>query len=157
MNAKTKISLGVAAIGLLCVAAMCATLQASTAGQPSAASRIEPQQGSDQGVALMRVANPFAGTYCGSLGFSYVGSITISDSGRVSGFFDGGHDFVASLELKGRITAEGVMRLRVVDSFTDGGFSATERYSVTLSVALDESGNLVGTWVTTPFVWSPCQ
>lgn len=139
------------------VGTMCASLQASTAGQPSAAPRIEPQPGSDQGVALVRVANPFAGTYCGSLGFLYWGSITISDSGRVSGFFDAGHHLVASLELKGRITAEGVMRLRVVDFFSDGGFSATERYSVMLTVALDESGNLVGTWVTTPFVWSPCQ
>ena len=132
-------------------------VQGNTAGQPVAAAPTAPRQANVSGVRLMRVANLFAGTYCGSLGFLYAGSITISNSGRVSGFFDAGHHFEASLELKGKITSDGVMHLRVVDSYSDGGFSETERYSFELTVALDESRNLAGTWDGTPFVWAPCQ
>ena len=147
------------------VGAMGASLQASTAEQPSAASPVELQQGSAEGVALVRVAaNPFAGAYCGYLGRLF-GSIAISDRGSVSGSFSyttgGVFWYSENLSFSGRVTAEGVMRLKVVQSITvrdHGVRTSTERYSVTLNVTLDDSGSLVGTsgWGT-PFVLSPCQ
>jgi len=137
-------------------------LQATTIGQPSAALGNEPQKGSNQGVALVRVAttNPFAGTYCGYLDGRNYGSMSISDSGNVSGHFSYWlHNYYESFTLSGRVKAAGVMRLKVVHSITvrdRGGGTWTERYSVTVTVALDDSGNLVGTSGAS-FVLSPCQ
>jgi hypothetical protein len=138
-------------------------LQATTIGQPSAVFGNEPQKGSDQGVALVRAAatNPFAGTYCGYLDSRNYGSMSISDSGGVSGYFSYINPifFSESFKLSGRVTAAGAMRLKVVHSITvrDRGVRTwTERYSVTVNVALDPSGNLVATSGAS-FVLSPCQ
>lgn len=128
------------------VSSMCASLQASTAGQPSALSRIEPQLETDQGVALVRAAtNPFAGRYCGSIGLAS-GSITISDSGHVSGFFSyyGGRSGNETYKWQGSITAEGVMCVKVFYTYSEFGGTEKGHYSLTFTCALDESGNLVG-------------
>ncbi len=137
-------------------------LQAITIGQPSAVLGVGPQNRSHQRVALSRAAttNPFTGTYCGYLDSLNYGSMSISDSGSVSGYFS--HHvgtFSESFKLSGRVTAAGVMRLKVVHTraVSDrGGSSSTKRYSVTVNVVLDESGSLVGTSGAS-FVLSPCQ
>jgi hypothetical protein len=135
-------------------------LQATTIGQPSTALGNEPQKRSDQGVVRVATANPFTGTYCGYLDSRNYGSMSISDSGNVSGHFSYWiHNYYESFKLSGRVSAAGVMRLKVVHSITvrdRGGGTWTERYSVTVTVALDESGNLVGTSGAS-FVLSPCQ
>ena len=138
-------------------------LQATTIGQPSAVSANEPHQRSSQGVALVRTAatNAFAGTYCGYLDSRNYGSMSIFDSGGVSGYFSYINPifFSETFKVSGRVTAAGVMRLKVVHTITvndRGGGTSTERYSVTVTVTLDESGNLVATSGAS-FVLSPCQ
>jgi hypothetical protein len=122
--------------------AICASDQRTAAGQPLA------------------TTNPFAGTYCGYLDSRNYGSLTISDSGGVSGYFSYFFlNFYESFKMSGRVTAAGVMRVKVVHTITvrdRGGSTSTERYSVTVTVALDESGNLVATSGAS-FVLSPCQ
>ena len=124
------------------VVAICASVQRTMAAKPSAS------------------PNPFAGTYCGYWISPNSGSMTISDSGSVSGFFSFFlPDFNESYSLSGRVTATGVMRLKVVHTITvrDRGVrTSTERYSVTVNVELDESGNLIATSGAS-FVLSPCQ
>jgi hypothetical protein len=137
-------------------------LQVITIGQPSTVFGNEPQKGSDQGIARVRVAttSPFTGTYCGYLNTRNYGSMSISDSGDVSGYFSYLLLYYReSFKLSGRVTAAGAMRLKVVHSITvrDRGVRTwTERYSVTVNVALDPSGNLVATSGAS-FVLSPCQ
>jgi hypothetical protein len=104
--------------------------------------------------------SPFAGTYCGCLDGRNCGSMTISESGNVSGYFS--YLFVnyfESFTLSGRVTPDGVMRLKVVRAIVvndRGRRTFTERYSVTVNVTLDETGNLVATSGAS-FVLSPCQ
>jgi hypothetical protein len=123
------------------VSAMCACISEATAARPPA------------------TPSPFAGTYCGYLVGQNYGSITISDSGDVAGYFSFLFPtFSESYRLSGRVNAEGVMRLKVVHSYTVRGrrTPATERYSVTLTVTLDGNGNLVATSGAS-FVLAPCQ
>ena len=126
----------------LIVIAILANPQQATAKQPST------------------TPNPFAGTYCGYLDSRNYGSLTISDSGGVSGYFSYFFlNFYESFKLSGRVTAAGVMRLKVVHTITvrdRGVHTSTERYSVTVTVTLDGSGNLVATSGAS-FVLSPCQ
>jgi hypothetical protein len=138
-------------------------LQATTIGQPPAVSGNEPHQRSSQGVVLVRATatNTFTGTYCGYLDSRNYGSMSISDSGSVSGYFSYINPifFSESFQLSGRVTAAGVMRLKVVHTITvndRGRRTRTERYSVTVTVELDESGNLVATSGAS-FVLAPCQ
>jgi hypothetical protein len=103
----------------------------------------------------------FAGTYCGYWDSRNYGSMSISDSGGVSGYFSYINPifFSETFKLSGRVTAAGVMRLKVVHTITvndRGGGTSTERYSVTVTVTLDENGNLVGTSGAS-FVLLPCQ
>jgi hypothetical protein len=104
--------------------------------------------------------SPFPGTYCGYWVSPNSGSMTISDSGDVSGYFSFLlPTFSESYSVSGRVTAAGVMRLKVVHTITvrDRGVrTSRERYSVTVNVTLDESGNLVATSGAS-FVLSPCQ
>ncbi|MEX2310413.1 MAG: hypothetical protein WD738_22795 [Pirellulales bacterium] len=127
---------------LVMVIAICASVERTTAAQPSA------------------TPNPFAGTYCGYLDSRNYGSMSISDSGSVSGYFSYFFlNFYESFKLSGRVTAAGVMRLKVVHTITvrdRGVHTSTERYSVTVTVTLDGSGNLVATSGAS-FVLSPCQ
>jgi hypothetical protein len=87
--------------------------------------------------------------------------MSISDSGNVSGYFSYINPifFSESFQLSGRVTAAGAMRLKVVHTITvndRGRRTRTERYSVTVTVALDGSGNLVATSGAS-FVLAPCQ
>ena len=127
---STITSKAVLAIGMM-VLAVCAIVPPTLAARPSA------------------TPNPFAGTYCGYLVGSNYGSMTISDSGDVSGYFSYMFpNYFESFTLSGRVTLSGVMRLKVVHSVAVRDrrtVRRTERYSVTLNVALDESGNLVAT------------
>jgi hypothetical protein len=104
--------------------------------------------------------NPFAGTYCGYLDSRNYGSITISESGNVSGYFSYLFlNYFESFTLSGRVTSTGVMHLKVVHSVVvndRGRRTFTERYSITVNVMLDESGSLVATSGAS-FVLSPCQ
>ena len=115
-----------------------------------------------QAFAVMPSAtpSPFAGTYCGYLVGQNYGSMTISDSGDVSGYFSYMFpNYFESFTLSGRVTLSGVMRLKVVHTIAvndRGRRRRTERYSITVNVALDESGNLVATSGAS-FVLSPCQ
>lgn len=103
--------------------------------------------------------NPFAGTYCGYLVGQNYGSMSITDSGDVSGYFSYRFlNYSESYKLSGRVTASGVMRLKVVHSITvrdRRSGTRTERYSVTVNVVLDGNGNLVATSGAS-FVLSPC-
>jgi hypothetical protein len=112
------------------VVAICAIVPPTFAAKPSA------------------TPNPFAGTYCGYLVGPNYGSMTISDSGDVTGYFSWfSPTYSESYRLSGRVNADGVMRLKVVRYHTVRGrrTPATERFSVTVKVALDASGNLVAT------------
>jgi hypothetical protein len=103
--------------------------------------------------------SPFAGRYCGYLVGDNYGSMTISDSGDVAGNFSYfSPTYSESYRLSGRVNADGVMRLKVAHSHTVRGRrgGTTNRYSVTVSVALDDIGNLVATSGAS-FVLSPCQ
>ena len=94
-------------------------------------------------------ASPFAGTYCGYWNSHNSGSMTISDSGNVSGYFSFVlPTFNESYSLSGQVSGAGVMRLKVVHTITvrDRGVrTSRQRFSVTINVALHESGNLVAT------------
>jgi hypothetical protein len=124
------------------VIAICASGQQAIAAKPSA------------------IPNPFEGAYCGYLANLNSGSMTITDSGNVSGYFSYIlPNFSESYSLSGGVTADGVMRLKVVHTITlrDRGVrTLRERYSLTLNVTLNESGNLVATSGAS-FVLSPCQ
>jgi len=144
------------------VGAICASLQAGSARQSAAGLRMAPLPAAVQRSALVRAAaNPFAGTYCGYLGGLF-GSITISGRGSVSGSFSYWSLYYReSLSFSGRVTAAGAMSLKVTRSITvldRGRGTWTERFSATLTVALDDGGSLVGTsgWKA-PFALSPCQ
>jgi hypothetical protein len=137
---KTKNTKAILATWIV-VSAMCTCISEATAARPPA------------------TPNPFAGTYCGYLVGQNYGSMSISDSGDVTGYFSFFFPtFSESYRLSGRVNAEGVMRLKVVHSYTVRGrrTPATERYSVTVTVALDSSGNLVATSGAS-FVLSHCQ
>jgi hypothetical protein len=138
---NTMKSKAVLAIGIT-VVAICAIVPSTFAAKQSA------------------TPNPFAGTYCGYLVGSNYGSMTISDSGDVSGYFSYMFpNYFESFTLSGRVTLSGVMRLKVVHTIAvndRGRRRRTERYSVTVNVALDESGNLVATSGAS-FVLPPCQ
>jgi hypothetical protein len=103
--------------------------------------------------------SPFAGTYCGSLDNRNYGSMSISDSGNISGYFSYRLlYYFESYTLSGRVSAAGAMRLKVVRTIVvndRGRRTFTERYSITVNVTLDESGNLVATSGAS-FVLSPC-
>jgi hypothetical protein len=124
------------------VIAILASAQQTTAAQPSA------------------TPSPFAGTYCGLLDSRNYGSMSIPDSGNVSGYFSYLFmNYFESFTLSGRVTSAGVMRLKVVHTIVvndRGRRTFTERYSITVNVALDEGGNLVATSGAS-FVLSPCQ
>ena len=123
--------------------------QAGVVVPPSAVADDEPQSRSSRAarVALAAAPNPFAGNYCGYLESWNSGSMSISDSGDVAGYFSFLiPNYSESYELSGRVTTGGVMRLKVVHTVTVNDRrrrTRTERYSVTVAVALDESGNLV--------------
>jgi hypothetical protein len=138
---NTITSKAVLATGIM-VLAVCAIVPPTFAAKPSA------------------TPSPFAGTYCGYLVGSNYGSMTISDSGDVSGYFSYMFpNYFESFTLSGRVTLSGVMRLKVVHTIAvndRGRRRRTERYSITVNVALDENGNLVGTSGAS-FVLSPCQ
>ena len=106
------------------VVAVCAIVPPTFAAKPSA------------------TPSPFADTYCGYLVGSNYGSMTISDSGDVSGYFSYMfHNYFESFTLSGRVTLSGVMRLKVVHTIAvndRGRRSRTERYSITVNVALDD-------------------
>ncbi len=129
------------AAGIL-VVAIFASVQRAAAAKPSA----KP--------------NPFVGKFCGYLDSRNYGSISISDSGNVAGYFSYFFlSFSESFKVSGNVTAAGVMRLKVVHTITvrDRGVrTSTKRYTVTVNVTLDETGNLVATSGAT-FVLSPCQ
>jgi hypothetical protein len=130
----------VLAIGILAIA-ICAHVPRAFAAKPSA------------------TPNPFAGRYCGYFVGPNYGSMTISESGDVTGYFSWIFPTHSeSYSLSGRVNADGVMRLKVVASYTVRGrrTPATRRYSVTVTVALDANGNLVATSGAS-FVLSPCQ
>jgi hypothetical protein len=123
------------------VIALCANAPRTYAAKPSA------------------TPSPFAGTYCGYLVGQNYGSLSISESGGVSGYFSFQFpSFSESYKLSGRVSTTGEMRLKVVHSITvrdRRSGTRTERYSVTVNVALDENGNLVATSGAS-FVLSPC-
>jgi hypothetical protein len=126
---------------LMMFVAICAPVEQTSAGKPS----VTP--------------NPFAGTYDGYFVGSNYGSMAISDAGDVAGYFSFFFPtFSESYSLSGRVSADGVMRLKVVHSTTVRGRRGTssERYSITVNVALDEDGNLVATSGAS-FVLSPRQ
>jgi hypothetical protein len=116
---------------LTTLVATCVSVQQTNAGNPSA------------------TPNPFAGTYDGYFVGSNYGSMLISDTGSVSGYFSYTFPtFSESYALSGQVTAAGKMRLKVVHSVTVRDRrrgTSTERYSITVYVMLDESGNLVAT------------
>jgi len=136
INPKTIVAAG------MIVVAICASSQQAIAAKPSA------------------TPSPFAGTYCGYLDSRNYGSLSVSESGNVSGYFS--YLFVnyfESFTLSGRVTSAGVMRLKVVHTIVvndRGRRTFTERYSITVNVALDDNGNLVATSAAS-FVLSPCQ
>ena len=116
----------------------------------------------ERSAAAQSSASPsrFAGTYCGYWISPNSGSMTISNSGDVSGFFSFLlPTFSESYSVSGRVTAAGVMRLKVIHTTTvrDRGVrTSRERYSVTVNVILDDSGSLVAISGAS-FVLSPCQ
>jgi hypothetical protein len=118
--------------------------------------------GNPQAYAAKPSATPslFAGTYCGYLDSRNFGSLSIADSGNVTGDFSYAFpNYFESYTVSGRVTAAGVMQLKVVHTITVRDrrvHTWTERYSVTITVALDDSGNLVATSGAS-FVLSPCQ
>jgi hypothetical protein len=124
------------------VIALCASGQQSIAAKPST------------------MTNPFAGTYCGYLDSRNYGSMSISTSGNVSGYFSYLFlNYFESFTLSGRVTSAGVMRVKVVHTIVvndRGRRTFTERYSITVNVTLDESANLVANSGAS-FVLSPCQ
>jgi hypothetical protein len=139
---------------------------AALAATIAEARAIEVRPVHDQDVTELSIAdNLFAEAYCGYLG-NLSGTISISDGGKVSGLFSfWSPSYRESLQFSGTVTVEGAMRLKVVRSITvfdrgggRKGRTSTQRYTATLTVALDDSGTLVGTsgWGT-PFVLSPCQ
>jgi hypothetical protein len=136
INPKTMVAAG------MIVIAICARGQQAVAAKPSAS------------------PSPFAGTYCGYWISPNSGSMTISDSGSVSGYFSFLlPTFSESYSLSGQVTSAGVMRLKVVHTITVNDRrrrTQTERYSVTVNVVVDASGNLVATSGAS-FVLSPCQ
>jgi hypothetical protein len=136
MTSKAVLATGIVAI------AICANAPRTFAAKPSA------------------TPSPFAGTYCGYLVGNNYGSMSISDSGDVSGYFSYMFpNYFESFTLSGRVTLSGVMRLKVVHTIAvndRGRRRRTERYSITVNVALDESGNLVATSGAS-FVLSRCQ
>ena len=145
-------------------ATVCPTVNAGTAGPPSA-SRVESQPWNGPRVPLVRVASsPFAGAYCGYLG-GLQGATSISADGSVSGLFRRfSPSYNETLSFSGTVTQDGIMRLKVIHSIavtvrgSRRGRTSTQRYTATLTVALDENRSLVGTsgWGA-PFVWEPCQ
>jgi len=145
-----------ALLTVLTALATCASLPAA-----SSVSGAQTLQHTGQGTALTRVSiNPFAGRYCGSLDYLYYGSLTVTDSGQVSGGFSyssqGGDS--GSIQLSGRITDDGVMRLQVVYTMRDGRSKSRSYHSrATIAVALDANGNLTGFFNGAAFVLSPCQ
>ena len=113
---NTMKSKAVLAIGIMLVA-VCANVPRTFAAKPSA------------------TPSPFAGTYCGYLVGQNYGSMSISDSGVVAGYFSFfSPTFSESYKLSGRVNADGVMRLKVVYLHTVRGrrTPATERFSVTV-------------------------
>jgi hypothetical protein len=136
MKSKTVLATGIVVITI------CANIPRTFAAKPPA------------------TPSPFAGTYCGYLVGQNYGSMSITDSGDVSGYFSYFFpNYSEFYQLSGRVTAAGVMRLKVVHSITvrdRRSGTRTERYSVTVNVALDANGNLVATSGAS-FVLSPCQ
>jgi hypothetical protein len=128
---------------------------------PSNALAGEHLRQNSNGVAARRVAaaNPFAGTYCGYLDNFNSGSLSISNAGDVGGYFSYFiPNYSESYKLSGRVSNAGVMQLKIVHTITvsdRGRRTRTERYSVTLTVALDDSGNLLATSGAS-FVLAPC-
>ena len=141
------------------VGTMCAGLQATTAARQPTSFPID-QNDTGESLTLMRVAmvNSFAGRYCGYLVGQNHGYLSIADSGDVSGYFSyTSPTFSESFKLSGRVNSDGVMRLNVTYSHSVRGRRGTssQRYSITVNVALDESGNLAATSGAS-FVLSPC-
>jgi hypothetical protein len=131
-NDFTKAKLPTVLVACLVFSAMCTVPQATTVAQSAGAAS----------------SNPFAGRYCGYLVGRNQGSMSISETGDVSGYFSFFFPtYSESFQFSGRVSADGVMRLKVVHSFTVRGRRgrASERYSLRITVALDGSGNLTAT------------
>jgi hypothetical protein len=104
--------------------------------------------------------NALAGTYCGYWDSRNYGSMSISESGNVSGYFSYLFpNYFESFSLSGRVTSTGAMHLKLVHTIVvndRGRRTFTERYSITVNVTRDENANLVATSGAS-FVLSPCQ